>query len=235
MTNAAEIYRAALRADVLLYLKNGALAYKAPPGGVPDNLRQQVLRHKDALLAYLQMEEATNGSRPAALPALVRAADRTGLPVSRAQQRVWFADQQSNDGSQFNIQGCFAFDGDLDYACFEHAVLQLVRRHEVLRTRFFEAGGTIGRLVEAANEAPFALVDLSSEAERDQPALVRSIVQADLEARFDLSRDVQLRVKLLRLHVHQNPAPSLPSNGSTCCGSRLARFTPTARLRSMTL
>ena len=206
MKLAEEIYQAALSADVLLYLKNGQLAYKAPPGGVPDALRQRIVQHKADLTDFLRAEQATATAQSTSLPPLVRAADRTGLPVSRAQQRVWFAQQQADDGSLFNIQGCFAFDGVLDHASFERAIDQLIQRHEVLRTTFHERGGSIGRKVQPMGAIPLVHLDLSSHAGDEQAAQVRSLVAADLQERFDLSRDTLLRVKLLRLSAGRHLA-----------------------------
>lgn len=206
MNRAEEIYQAALSANVLLYLKDGQLAYKAPPGGLPEALRERILQHKAEIAAFLLAEQASTAAHPAALPPLVRAADRTSLPVSRAQQRVWFAHQQSEDGSHFNIQGCFAFDGRLDYGCFERAIGHLLQRHEVLRTSFSERGGSLARVVQPVGAIPLSSVDLSSYAEDEQAGRVRALITADLEARFDLARDLLMRVKLLRLSPDRHVA-----------------------------
>ena len=206
MNPAEEIYQAALSADVLLYLKDGQLAYKAPSNGLPEALRERIVQHKIDIAAFLLAEQAASAARLGVLPPLVRAADRTNLPVSRAQQRVWFAQQQSNDGSHFNIQGCFAFEGALDYVCFERAIGRLLQRHEVLRTTFVERGGSIARAVQPLGEVPFGLIDLSSHALDQQSAEVRSLVATDLQERFDLSRDALLRVKLLRLSSQRHVA-----------------------------
>lgn len=206
MNFAEDIYQAALSADVLLYLKDGQLAYKAPAGGLPETLRQRILEHKTDIAAFLLAEQAATDARPKALPPLVRAADRRNLPVSRAQQRVWFAHQQSEDGTQFNIQGCFAFDGALNHVSFEHAIGHLLQRHEVLRTTFTEGGGSIGQAVQPLASVPLRLVDLSSLAGEEQAAKVRELIASDLEQRFDLSRDTLLRVMLLRLSPERHVA-----------------------------
>lgn len=206
MNLAEEIYQAALSADVLLYLEDGQLAYKAPSGGLTGTLRQQILLHKTDIIEFLLAEQAATSAPSGSLPPLVRAADRTNSPMSPAQQRVWFAHQQSEDGSHFNIQGCFEFDGALDYAGFEHAIGRLLQGHEVLRTTFVERGGSIERIVQSLGAVPLNLVDLSALAEGEQAAAVRSSIAEDLEKRFDLSRDTLLRVMLLRLSPQRHVA-----------------------------
>lgn len=206
MNLAEDIYEAALSADVLLYLKDGQLAYKAPPGGVPETLRQRILHHKTAIVEFLLAEATTITERPKSLPPLIRAVDRTSSPVSRAQQRVWFAHEQSEDGSHFNIQGCFAFDGALDYASFELAIGRLLQRHEVLRTTFAERDGGVVRTVHPPGAVPLHVIDLSSFAGSEQAAKARSLIASDLEERFDLSRDALLRVMLLRTSPQRHVA-----------------------------
>lgn len=206
MTIAEDIYQAALAADVLLYLKDGQLAYKSASGSVPEALRQQVMDHKADIVDFLLAEQATKEPLPGAMAPLTAAADRASAPMSGAQQRVWFAHQQSEDGSHFNIQGCFAFDGTIDLAGFERAISYLLQRHEVLRTTFTEHGGSIERRVQPLGAAPFSLIDLSSLSEAQQSDEVRSLIAADLKRQFDLSRDVLLRVMLLRLSPERHVA-----------------------------
>lgn len=206
MNSAEDIYRAALSADVLLYLKDGQLAYKAPSGGIPGALRQRILEHKSDIVAFLHAEHAQQATQAGALPPLVRAADRSGLPVSRAQQRVWFAQEQTGDGSQFNIQGCFTFEGALDTSCFARAIAGLLRRHEVLRTTYVERAGRIVRTVQPAGAVPLHPIDLSGRDAQAQSAEVRAIIASDLHERFDLSRDPLLRVKLVHLSEQRHVA-----------------------------
>jgi amino acid adenylation domain-containing protein len=206
LTIAEDIYQAALSADVLLYVKDGQLAYKSPSGSVPAALRQQVMNHKAEIIEFLIAEQAVTGLRPATSAPLTAVADRASAPMSGAQQRVWFAQQQSEDGSHFNIQGCFAFDGTLDLASFERAIGVLLQRHDVLRTTFTERGGSIERHIHPVGAIPFSLVDLSSLSGIEQVDEVRSLIGADLKARFDLSRDMLLRVMLLRLSPERHVA-----------------------------
>ncbi|HDS1512135.1 AMP-binding protein [Stenotrophomonas maltophilia] len=199
MTIAEDIYHAALSADVLLYMKEGQLAYRSVSGSVPEGLRRQVMDHKASIIEFLLMKEAAMASQPTSMASLTPADDRAGSPMSGAQQRVWFAHQQSEDGSLFNIQGCFAFDGVLDRTSFELAIRQLLVRHEVLRTSFVERGGGIDRSVQVLGETPLAVIDLSSLPENEQAKEVRSLIAADLKQPFDLSQGQLLRVMLLRL------------------------------------
>ncbi|MDT0478066.1 beta-ketoacyl synthase N-terminal-like domain-containing protein, partial [Streptomyces sp. DSM 41014] len=59
-----------------------------------------------------------------------------GLPLSFAQQRLWFLDQLGLDGLDLSIPGMWRLRGGLDVAALEAAFSGLAARHEVLRTRF---------------------------------------------------------------------------------------------------
>ncbi len=63
-------------------------------------------------------------------------------PMSPAQQRLWFVEQLVPGTAQHNLGTRFRVDGALDPARLQGAVADVVRRHEVLRTRFGVADGT---------------------------------------------------------------------------------------------
>ena len=68
------------------------------------------------------------------------------IPVSFAQQRMWFMNQFDPDAPTYNIQAGAKLTGDLDTDALRQAVLDVVERHEVLRTTFPGVDGDqIGR------------------------------------------------------------------------------------------
>src|SRR5262249_54278573 len=76
-----------------------------------------------------------------ARPPLVRV-DRSGpLPLSFAQERLYFLDQLYGSSSAYNMPAGIRLAGALDIAALERAFSTLVRRHEILRTRFVTTRG----------------------------------------------------------------------------------------------
>src|SRR6218665_1920231 len=111
----------------------------------------------------------------AAFQTIVRA-ERTGrLPLSFAQQRLWFLDRFGS-GSAYNIPQALRVTGALDTAALESALRTLVRRHESLRTVFREEDGEAFQHVLSAEDFSLARVDLQAlpterrEAEGRRPA-----------------------------------------------------------------
>ncbi|WP_164021357.1 non-ribosomal peptide synthetase, partial [Pyxidicoccus trucidator] len=124
------------------------------------------------------------------------------LPLSFAQQRLWFLDQLQPGGIQYNMPTALRFDGALDVAAMERAFTELVRRHEALRTHFRDEGGTPVQLI--APPAPFHLpmVDLSSREDREAEA--RRLAMEEAGRAFDLTHGPLLRASLLRLSEQQH-------------------------------
>ena len=138
-------------------------------------------------------------TEPASIPPLVPVPRDGGLPLSFAQERLWFLERLEPGGAAYNLGVALALHGPLDVAAWRRAVGEVVRRHEALRTRFREgAEGPFAELMPAA-AVTVELVDLTglSQAARDAEARRRALLQA--RRPFDLAAGPPLRVSLLRL------------------------------------
>jgi amino acid adenylation domain-containing protein len=141
-------------------------------------------------------QRAAGGGAPAGP---IPRADRSApLPLSFAQERLWFIDQLDPGSPAYNVPLALDLRGPLDPAALERALGEIVRRHEVLRTVFAAAeGGEPVQVVRPFDGFRLAVVDLTAstgDGGRDADALV-----AD-EARrpFDLAAGPLLRATLLR-------------------------------------
>ena len=63
------------------------------------------------------------------------------LPLSFAQQRLWFLDQLSPQSTAYNLCTTFSFTGPLNTVALEKSLGEIVRRHEILRTTFTAIDG----------------------------------------------------------------------------------------------
>ncbi|THA54597.1 non-ribosomal peptide synthetase [Streptomyces sp. A1136] len=140
---------------------------------------------------------AVRAAEPAPLPRLPRGPE--GLPLSSAQQRLWFVEQLRPGGLAYRIAGELHLDGPLDPAALRAAMAEVVRRHEALRTVFTSFAGEPRQLVtEVAADAILPVVDLSGlgAEEREEARAERS--RAFFEQPFDLTRS-PLHTQLIRL------------------------------------
>src|SRR5205807_224582 len=112
-----------------------------------------------------QVEQALGGKSYAAPP--IRRHGREGeLPLSFAQQRLWFLDQLEPGSAAYNMPGAVLIEGLLDVEALHRALVEIVQRHESLRTRFVGTGGEPRQIIdpEALIDLPITgLTDLSAE------------------------------------------------------------------------
>ncbi|GAA3816002.1 hypothetical protein GCM10022226_40930 [Sphaerisporangium flaviroseum] len=128
-----------------------------------------------------------------AIPPVVPVRDRDRMPLSFAQQRLWFMHQYDPAGSQFNMPLAVRLRGDLDVEALHGALNLVVDRHETLRTTF-EADGDVPRpRIRADHGLVVAVVD----AEHRGVDADRVLRQAAL-APFDLTGDLPIRAVLVR-------------------------------------
>ncbi|MEV1177007.1 amino acid adenylation domain-containing protein, partial [Nonomuraea sp. NPDC049784] len=119
------------------------------------------------------------------------------LPLSFAQQRLWFLAQLEPDSLEYNLPIALRLAGALDLSALGAALDAIVERHEVLRTRLVTVDGVPHQVVGPASEVKVEVVDLSG----DPDALGRAeqLAAADAAAPFDLAQGPLFRGRLIRL------------------------------------
>ncbi|HEX6047359.1 MAG TPA: amino acid adenylation domain-containing protein, partial [Pyrinomonadaceae bacterium] len=121
------------------------------------------------------------------------------IPLSFAQQRLWFLDQLEPGSSFYNIPGAVRLQGTLDLTALEQGFREVIRRHESLRTRFGVVNGTAVQVIDEALEFSLPVLDLSTVAEGEREAEARRAGREESQRPFDLSAGPLLRARLLRL------------------------------------
>jgi amino acid adenylation domain-containing protein len=158
-----------------------------------------------------RMEQA---AAPAA-PPLVRLGGSTDeLPLSFAQERLWFLEQLSPGLAVYHLPLAVRLRGRLDRAALSRSVAGVVRRHEALRTRFHFAAGRPVQIVVAADDVDVMVpvVDLRSARRESGPATATSsqarevarLVDAEAGRLFDLASGPLLRGCLLWLEAEEH-------------------------------
>src|SRR6185312_11698252 len=126
------------------------------------------------------------------------------LPLSFAQQRLWFLDQLEPGSASYNLPLAVRLKGELRLAVLERTLSEIVRRHEVLRTRFVNVGGEPRQEVLPAEPLALPVIDLSELGAAEREAVMRAAVSAENREPLDLETGPMLRVKLLRLGAEEH-------------------------------
>ncbi|MFD4562550.1 condensation domain-containing protein, partial [Streptomyces sp. NPDC058469] len=120
------------------------------------------------------------------------------IPLSFAQQRLWFLAQLDPSSTEYNLSMRVRWDDALDVGALGGALSGVVARHEVLRTRLVADGEGVPRQVIDA-PAPFVLPVVDVSGEPDPRTAVRALAAADAAVPFDLATGPLIRATLLRL------------------------------------
>jgi amino acid adenylation domain-containing protein len=143
------------------------------------------------------VQSRRQSSAPPAPPIRPTPRDRE-LPLSFAQQRLWFLDQLEA-GSSYNVPLALRLTGALDVEALEASLNEIVKRHEALRTSFSVVDGRPRQVIADGLRLSIRRTDLRShvEAEREHEVLRRAREEARLP--FDLAHGPLVRATLLQL------------------------------------
>ncbi|WP_213781857.1 condensation domain-containing protein, partial [Caballeronia sp. dw_276] len=136
---------------------------------------------------------------PDALPLITPAGRDQPLPLSYAQQRLWFLDQLDPGSAFYNIPIAVRLRGTLDIDALHRALNEVVHRHEALRTRFVSADGMAAQTVSARLAIDLPVTDWSISTSARQTGALHVALTEEAAAPFDLSAGPLIRSRLFRL------------------------------------
>ncbi|WAC73177.1 amino acid adenylation domain-containing protein [Roseateles sp. SL47] len=168
--------------------------------GVESSLR--ALFNQPELAAFAKSVEQAGASLGQHLGQRITPADRSAaLPVSYAQQRLWFLDRlDAAAGAAYHMPVALRLSGALQRQALKATLDGLVRRHEILRTRFGSVDGQTVQWIDGPEVGfQWQEVDLSGLEEPQRTQAVQSLSQEEQRAPFDLARGPLIRGQLLKL------------------------------------
>ncbi|HXB57699.1 MAG TPA: amino acid adenylation domain-containing protein [Vicinamibacteria bacterium] len=179
--------------DVRCWLEGDHLRLSAPRQILTPGLQEELARRKAEIVAFLRSAQSE------APGSIVPRAREGGLPLSFAQERMWFLQKLDPQSVAYNLQTNIPLRGPLDASALQRAMTEILRRHEVLRTTFVEKEGRPIQLIAVPGPAALPLADLS----RLEPAACAEeasrLATEDVRRPFDLERGPVFRPHLLRL------------------------------------
>ncbi len=133
------------------------------------------------------------------LPPILPVPRERELPLSFAQQRLWFLDQLAPGTSFYNVPVAVRLQGQLDEEALEEAFATILQRHESLRTTFRSVAGKPVQVI--APQLPLRLrrEDLRELPAEERVSAARQLATAEAQRPFDLAEGPLYRVALLKL------------------------------------
>ena len=166
------------------------MSFSSKPG---KNLSADRLKLLNLLIAEEGME------RPSELQDIPRRPAGEPLPLSYAQQRLWFLDQLEPNSHVYNIVSAARLRGKLDGQVMLACLEEIVRRHESLRTNFRIQRERPVQVITAPGPFQLSQVDLCQIPEVSREVKARLILDSEARKPFNLSQDLFLRAILIKM------------------------------------
>ena len=159
----------------------------------------RLFEHPTVSVLASNIDEEIRSGRGLRTPPIVPTSRDGGLPLSFAQQRLWFIDQLSPGNVSSNIPGGIRLTGALNVDALERSLSEIIRRHESLRTRLVGTQGDAVQVIDRPGRWTLPVEDLSDLSEGEIEAEIQRRATADANQPFSLSLGPLLRIRLLRL------------------------------------
>ncbi|MCA1566085.1 MAG: amino acid adenylation domain-containing protein [Acidobacteria bacterium] len=140
--------------------------------------------------------KAAGGARPSAIR---RVSHEEPLPLSFAQQRLWFIDRMETGSPFYNMPVAILLTGRLDLPALERTLNEVIERHESLRTSFIVVDEQPMQFVNPARATSLPVIDLADVPQHERETEAQRLAALEASSPFDLGRAPLLRAKLLRL------------------------------------
>ncbi|TBR56985.1 non-ribosomal peptide synthetase [Westiellopsis prolifica IICB1] len=182
--------------DIKVWADGDRLRCNAPKGRLTEALRAEIAERKEEILKFLHQGQHDSHSHLEVIQAVAR---NQNLPLSFAQQRLWFLDQLEENSASYNLPAAIHLKGQIQVAALNQAIQEIVMRHEVLRTTFSMVNGTPVQTIASRSNINLIEVDLSSVPNAEQAAEVERLATQEANRSFNLETDPLLRIALLHL------------------------------------
>ncbi|MEH2459861.1 amino acid adenylation domain-containing protein [Nostoc sp.] len=186
--------------DIQVFIDREKFRCNAPEGTLTAELRAEIQERKAEIIEFL---EATNRTNNHSFRPLVSISRSENLPLSFAQQRLWFLDQLIPNNPFYNIPLALHLTGSLNQAALKQTFNEIVRRHEVLRTTIVMQSGQPVQVINPTLIITLPVIDLRQLPQAEREIQARQLTTQEAQRPFNLSTDSLLQVKLLWLHETQ--------------------------------
>ncbi|MFC1975075.1 amino acid adenylation domain-containing protein [Chloroflexota bacterium] len=156
---------------------------------------------RHALLALRLKEKRQATPEKQTIP---RRKDTDDLPLSFAQERLWFLNQLELSATVYSELSAFRLIGPLDHAALERSLNAIVQRHEALRTMFVSVDGQPRQAITPSLTVEVPVVILHDLPKREREAQVQELAKAEAQQPYDLAQGPLFQAKLLRLGAEEH-------------------------------
>ncbi|MEQ1719643.1 MAG: amino acid adenylation domain-containing protein, partial [Nitrosomonas sp.] len=127
------------------------------------------------------------------------------IPLSSAQERLWFLSQLTPENATYHEAGAIQLDGQLNIDVLEKALCEIVRRHDILRTTFImQPNGDAQQRIAFVSQVIIKHINLEELLVQQQPALIMQRICEEVRQPFNLSTGPLIRFFLFKLNTERH-------------------------------
>jgi amino acid adenylation domain-containing protein/non-ribosomal peptide synthase protein (TIGR01720 family) len=178
--------------EIKLWLEEEKLKYQAPQGAMTQEIKQEIGTRKPEIIAFLRSAITPSKTVESVISTVART---EALPLSFAQQRMWFLYQMDQQNSAYNEALTIRLTGRLNIDILEQTINAIIQRHESLRTTFPMVEGKPIQKIAPSLKIKLLVINLK---DISQDQIDKQIIE-ELQKPFDLTQAPLLRSTLFDL------------------------------------
>lgn len=198
----AEFLSGLRKMGIQLWVEGDRLRFNAPANALTPELRDELARRKAEIITFLHLaSSAMHATTSDVTYTTIIPADRSKpIPLSFAQQRIWFLTQIDPNSATYNETIALQIKGSLQLHALEQSLNNIIQRHESLRTSFQVIDGQPHQVIHPPETFHLPIQTISTEQ-------LDSLLSSEVHRPFKLDQGPLFRVTLLQLF--QRPAGSV--------------------------
>ncbi|TAF06002.1 MAG: non-ribosomal peptide synthetase, partial [Nostocales cyanobacterium] len=126
------------------------------------------------------------------------------LPLSYAQQRLWFLEQLDPESSVYNIPLALQLKGNINQSALAASLVEIINRHEVLRTNFVSIDGEPQQVIHTQNNWHLEIIEWQKLPKEEQQQATEEFIKQQAIQPFNLASDNLFRATLIKLSETEN-------------------------------
>lgn len=185
-----------IQAGLRFEVAEGKLQVRGNLGALTDADKQFLKTHKEGIISLIE-DQARE------IPVIQKAGKNVPKPLSFSQQGLWLLDKINDGSKHYNLISAFKLKGSLNYKALNQTFLTILQRHESLRSIF--TVDLSGEPVQTTREvSDFSVPVEEIAASSNHEAQAAHIIREETHRVFDLTKDLLLSVRLLKLGAEEH-------------------------------
>ncbi|MBD2529847.1 amino acid adenylation domain-containing protein [Nostoc flagelliforme FACHB-838] len=182
--------------DIKLWVENDRLRCSAPKEALTPDIKGELAARKTEILTFISQANQALQSISKSIQPVPR---QGNIPLSFAQQRLWFFSQIEPNSNAYNIPVAIRLIGKLNVAALSKSINEIIRRHEILRTKFNVVDGEAIQVIHNGENFTFTVIDLQALPEDKKQQEVQNLAVLEAQKPFDIVQDCLIRTTLIQL------------------------------------